>query len=200
MAYDDGGAAINLEMPARVPIVEFSITEYHWELIKVVTHIEVNYGSVDEVLAFDPWETYGSVDKGELTRRFEEHYRRQCEQWPNVVNMTGIYPSLMTGLTFIFGWELLLLAAGTDPAGFGEVTNRYGQTHFLIGNGDTRILLRGTREAIRREVERCISIGKRCPDTSCRYPITFRRTHLSRMHFSIMTYILSSRAVDGRKL
>ena len=321
MPYDDGWAAINLEMPDRIPRVEFSITEYHWELIRAVTRIDVNHGSdddiklkaaqafikawnydiqfghmigreivsakstnmghavyaedgsdfdnditnpfhsVDEVFTFDPWETYGSVDKGDLTRRFEEHYRRQCEQWPNVVNMTGIYPSLITGLTFIFGWELLLLAAGTDPVGFGEVTNRYarwmqqyydalaeadvpviyshddmvwtegaifhpewyrtyvfpnlkrywaplresgkkimfvcdgnytqfaddvagcgnhgfwfeiftdlkvlaeryGQTHFLIGNGDTRILLRGTHESIRREVERCISIGRHCP-------------------------------------
>ena len=37
----------------------------------------------------------------------------------------GIYPSLMSGMIYIFGWDMLLLAAGIDPVGFGEVTNRY---------------------------------------------------------------------------
>jgi len=33
----------------------------------------------------------------------------------------------------------------------------------IIGNADTRILLMGTREEIRTEVERCLSIGRHCP-------------------------------------
>ncbi len=39
----------------------------------------------------------------------------------------------------------------------------YGKTHVFIGNADTRILLSGTRQEIRAEVERCIRIGKDCP-------------------------------------
>ncbi len=39
----------------------------------------------------------------------------------------------------------------------------YGQSHIIIGNADTRVLLTGSREAIRREVERCIDLGKSCP-------------------------------------
>ncbi len=48
----------------------------------------------------------------------------------------------------------------TDMAYFAE---RYGRTHAFIGNADTRILLSGSREAIRAEVERCMRIGKPCP-------------------------------------
>jgi hypothetical protein len=41
MSFSDGWAAINLQMPARVPRVEFSITDYHFELMKRVTGIDV---------------------------------------------------------------------------------------------------------------------------------------------------------------
>ena len=43
------------------------------------------------------------------------------------------------------------------------IADRYGKTHFFIGNADTRILLSGSRDDIRREVERCMAIGKNCP-------------------------------------
>jgi len=320
MSYEDGWAAVNLEMPARVPRTEFD-AHVHWDLVKAVTGIDVgvespdevkgeasrafvrawNYdiflsclighgelgdvrtnmghavyaaGGIDyddqihcpfetpeEVLAFDPWEAYGERDKKELTRRFNEHYRQMCETYPDLVNMTGIYITCVSGLIAMFGWKMLLTAAGLDPEGFGEVTNRYaswmqqyydalaesdvpviyshddivwtsgaifrpdwyrtyvfrnlkryyepliesgkkiifvsdgnytefaddiaacgvhgfffepltdleylaeryGQTHILIGNADTRILLTGTEPQIRAEVERCMSIGKKCP-------------------------------------
>jgi uroporphyrinogen-III decarboxylase len=40
---------------------------------------------------------------------------------------------------------------------------RYGQTHALIGNVDTRALLYGSREEIRAEVARCVDLGRECP-------------------------------------
>ncbi len=43
------------------------------------------------------------------------------------------------------------------------IAERYGRTHFFIGNADTRVLLRADRDAIRAEVERCMAIGKSCP-------------------------------------
>lgn len=43
------------------------------------------------------------------------------------------------------------------------IASRYGKTHFFIGNADTRILLSGSRDDIRAEVERCMRIGKDCP-------------------------------------
>ncbi|MDR3689724.1 MAG: uroporphyrinogen decarboxylase family protein [Fimbriimonas sp.] len=43
------------------------------------------------------------------------------------------------------------------------VAERYGKTHVIVGNADTRILLSGSMDAIEREVARCMSIGKSCP-------------------------------------
>lgn len=44
-----------------------------------------------------------------------------------------------------------------------EIAERFGKTHFFIGNADTRVLLLGTKPQIRAEVERCMNTGKSCP-------------------------------------
>jgi hypothetical protein len=215
----------------------------------------------EEVLSFDPWEGLGAKDQAELTRRFEAHYRANCQRHSFGVNMTGIYVTLISGFIGLFGWDMLLLAAGTDQERFGALANRYaswiqqyfdalaqadvpvvmvhddivwaagpifrpawyreyvfpnyrrffapllesgkkvmfcsdgnftqfvddiatagvhgfvfepltdlayvvakyGQTHVIVGNADTRVLLAGSKEQIRAEVERCITLGRRCP-------------------------------------
>ena len=184
MSYEDGWAAIHLDMPPRVPRTEYSV-EGHWELIRAVTGLAVdldspdeikskaaaafmqawNYGfiwnilisrddfggfytdmghaeyaaggvdrrdtisspfrSPEEVLAFDPWEQFGEIDKWATARRFEEHYRSLCAQYPFGVNMTGVYTTLVSGFIDLFGWDLLLLALGEDPLRFGRLANRY---------------------------------------------------------------------------
>jgi uroporphyrinogen-III decarboxylase len=43
------------------------------------------------------------------------------------------------------------------------IANRYGKTHVFVGNGDTRILLSGSKEEIYQEVKRCMDIGKQYP-------------------------------------
>jgi len=219
------------------------------------------FESPEQVLAFDPLEALGPIDRAGVVEQFESHYRANSAAFPEAVNMTGIYITLVSGLIDLFGWDLLLTAAGTDPDRFGELTNRYslwiqqyfdalasanvpvvmihddmvwtsgaifrpdwyrryvfpnikrqlaplvesgkrimftsdgsytefiddiadcgvhgfvmepttdmaciaeryGRTHVFIGNADTRILLSGTREHIRAEVERCMAIGKPCP-------------------------------------
>lgn len=40
---------------------------------------------------------------------------------------------------------------------------KYGQSHVLIGNVDTTILLNGSKDEIYNEVMRCVNIGKDCP-------------------------------------
>ena len=319
VSYDDGWAAVNLEMPPRVPRTEYSATG-HWELIEAVTGLAVNqdtpdeqcshaqhafmkawnydiswcttigrgefgdlctdmghaeyaaggvdwrdtvhcpFTDVEQVLSFDPAEAYGLIDAAATTNRFEDswnHQRGELDQVPT----TGTYITLVSGLIDIFGWDMLLLACGTDGRRFGEMANRYarwmqqyfdalaaadvptvmihddlvwtsgafihpdwyrkyvfpnykkyfaplresgkriaftsdgnftefiddladtgvdgfcmepttdmayiaeryGRTHFFIGNVDTRILLSGTRAEVRAEVERCMAIGKSCP-------------------------------------
>jgi hypothetical protein len=223
--------------------------------------IHCPYQTPEEVLAFDPWETLGTRDRKTLKRRFEEHYHANGTRNPTGVNMTGIYVTCISGLIDLFGWEMLLLAAGTDVEGLGGLVRRYaswvqqffdalaeanvpvvmvhddivwssgaifhptwyrtyvfpnyrkffqpliesgkrvmfcsdgnftefvddiaatgvhgfvfepltdlelivrkyGKTHVIIGNVDTRILLSGTKARIRAEVERCMSLGKPCP-------------------------------------
>jgi len=43
------------------------------------------------------------------------------------------------------------------------IASRYGKTHVIVGNVDTRVLTFGTREQIKAEVERCMKIGKPLP-------------------------------------
>ena len=215
----------------------------------------------EQVLAFDPWEALPPCDRAKIASDYERHYKANCEANPDCVSMTGIYITLVSGLIDLFGWDLLLTAAGMDPEAFGEVTNRYsswiqqyfdaladadvpvvmihddivwtagaifrpewyrryvfpnykrqfapliesgkvvlytsdgtytefiddvaesgvsgfvmepttdmayvaeryGKTHVFVGNADTRVLLSGTKEQIRAEVERCMAIGKHCP-------------------------------------
>lgn len=81
----------------------------------------------EEVLAFDVMASFGVKDRAELTQRFNENYRKRCEYTPDAVNMTGIYVTLMSGLLELFGWQMLLLAMGTSPAGFGRVADSYAR-------------------------------------------------------------------------
>lgn len=224
-------------------------------------NVNCPFKSPEEVLAFDPWQAYGRRDNAKLVKMFEDHYRQNCQKNPDGVSMTGIYCTLVSGLVEIFGWDMFLMAAGTDPDGFGEVAGRYaswvkqyfdalaradlpivmihddivwtsgpfispdwyrkyvfpnhkklfepilqsgkkltycsdgdysqfiddiadcgvhgfvmepmtdmkyiaekyGKTHYFIGNADTRILLDGSRLDIFSEVQRCMNIGKDCP-------------------------------------
>jgi hypothetical protein len=48
MSLPDGTAAVNLEIPARIPRVEFD-AETHWELVSKVIEIHVHLESPDEV-------------------------------------------------------------------------------------------------------------------------------------------------------
>ena len=204
MSHEDGMAALNLEMPPRVPRTEYSATE-HWPLVGQVTGIEVHHdsppelrgragrafmkawhfdlgwstligggefrdlhtrmghciyadGGVDfdeerscpfpepeDVLAFDPWEAFGPIDRAATTARFEEHYRASHEANPDMVNMTGIYITCLSGLIDLFGWEMLLLAAGVDRPRFGDLTNRYAswilQYYEALADADVPVVM-----------------------------------------------------------
>lgn len=43
------------------------------------------------------------------------------------------------------------------------IAKKYGNTHAFVGNADCRILTYGTFEDIKKEVERCVNIGKEYP-------------------------------------
>ena len=204
MSYQDGMAAINLEMPERVPRTEYSACT-HWELISRVTGITVdqdspeeerirvqqkfmrawNYGlwwntcinhnelgryytdmghanyeaggtdfrqvgqsvfhDEEDVLHFDPMEALGEKDEDELVRRFNQNYRDRSAFADDAVATTGTYITCMSGLIDLFGWDLLLLAAGVDPDGFGEVANRYAgwisQYHRALARSECPVVM-----------------------------------------------------------
>ena len=224
-------------------------------------NIQCPFKTFEGVLAFDPMETYGPINKKDMTKKFNEDFRKNCKNYPDVVNTTGTYITLFSGFIAIFGWDMFLTTGGYDPEGLGKVANRYaawmqqyydalaesdapviyshddivwtsgavfhpewyrkyifpnykkyyapliesgkkviflsdgnytefvddiaqtgvhgfflepltdlkylvenyGQSHVIIGNADTRILLMGTKSEIRQEVERCMNLGKNCP-------------------------------------
>ena len=204
MSLEDGLAALNLDMPLRVPRTEYS-ADGHWELVTAVTGMKVNHRSLDEVklaarqamikvwnydlmwstliggsefkdirthmghcvyaaggsdfdtvrsspfsdpeevLAFDPWEAFGTIDHGATVKRFERHYEDSCRKFPDVVNMTGVYITCISGLIDLFGWEMLLLAAGTDAKAFGDLTNRYSswilQYYHALADADVPVVM-----------------------------------------------------------
>ena len=217
------------------------------------------FTDLEEIFNLDMEEEYGPLDfkaDREKCQEFVEH-TRGC----NYVTSGGIYKSIVSFAIAAFGWENLLLAAGTDPERFGEMLNRwadyimtdieawaasdldfflmhddmvwtegaifhpefyrtyvfpnfkrywdcirdsgkkvlfcsdgdftefiddlaaagaegfifepltslekvvekYGKTHVIMGNADTRILTFGTPEAVRAEVKRCMDLGRDCP-------------------------------------
>lgn len=202
MSYEDGWAAVNLEMPPRVPRYEPSAEWYHIPLINAATGLNISldssveerqaaaaefvrawdYGimlackspdlsakntsmghaeyaldgvdfydklycpfkSVEEVYNLDFYEVYGTLDHTELVESYTAHYRDMCETFTDCVNMSGIYATLMSGMIEIFGWDMLLTAAGTDPVRFGEVVNRYAewnlQHYRALGESETSVV------------------------------------------------------------
>jgi len=79
----------------------------------------------EDAFNFDLYEKIGEIDINYWTEEFNKHYQNQQNFYSDIVNMSGIYTTCMSGLIAIFGWDLLLNCAGTDPKRFGEFTNKY---------------------------------------------------------------------------
>lgn len=216
----------------------------------------------DEVLEFDASKEYGLPDISERTKFFQTAWDEYRSHFPDVVIPGGYYKTIVSGAIQIFGWEMLLMAAGIDQKTFGEdvlegifkvtqaninawaetnieyfishddmvwtqgaifkpefyreyifprykelwkplkdkgikvifisdanytefvddiadagadgfmlepmtsleyIAEKYGKTHVIVGNADTRILTWGTKDQIKTEVERCMKAGRDCP-------------------------------------
>jgi hypothetical protein len=206
MAFEDGWAAMNLEMPSRVPRTEYS-AQQHYELVSAVTGISVGvdstpeekskaskafagsdawnfdltwstligrgdlgqyatsmghavyaaggtdyntdiheaFASPEEALTFQPMDKLPTHDHGELVRRFEAHYQANKANNPETVNMTGTYITCVSGLIDLFGWDMLLTAAGIDQEAFGALTNRYAawmqQYYDALADADVPVVM-----------------------------------------------------------
>ena len=78
-----------------------------------------------DALAFNPMETFGLRDKTIVMNSINLDYNRKLVLMPDLVNMTGIYVTCMSGLIDLLGWDMLLYSAGLDSNAFGELMNRY---------------------------------------------------------------------------
>lgn len=81
----------------------------------------------EDVLAFRPEEQLPFPGQAVAVERFNQHYQSNLLAHPQSVAMTGIYVTCISGLIDLFGWDLLLEAAGDDPGRMGALTNEYCQ-------------------------------------------------------------------------
>lgn len=68
----------------------------------------VLFKDVDEALALDCTKFYGEFDQSELIATYEREYEAMCRDYPDTVNMGGVYITLVSGLTYVYGWEMFL--------------------------------------------------------------------------------------------
>jgi len=108
-------------------------------------HIYCPFKDEEEAFDFDLYEKAGGIDINYWTEEFNRHYINQQHFYSDIVNMSGVYTTCMSGLIAIFGWDLLLNCAGTDPKRFGELTNRYcdwtGQYFTALAKSDVPVVM-----------------------------------------------------------
>ncbi len=99
----------------------------------------------EDVFDFDPMAFYGPIDKRAVLDKFNNSYKSLCTDFPDLVNMTGIYVTCMSGLIAMLGWDTLLSAAGLDHNKFGEFANRYCawvQQYFnVLAESDAKVVM-----------------------------------------------------------
>lgn len=85
------------------------------------------FATPEEALAFDPVEAFGQLDHAKLVADFNTYYAAAIRRGPIGVGMTGIYTTMLSAFIAIYGWDMLLLAAGVDQKQLGTIANRYAQ-------------------------------------------------------------------------
>ena len=74
----------------------------------------------EEVLSFDAVKEYGLPETSERTNYFREVHQKQQETYPDMLSTGGYYKTLVSGCIQTFGWDMFLMAVGTDPERFGK--------------------------------------------------------------------------------
>ena len=90
---------------------------------------ESPFADLEEIFRLDPFEEYRAVDHKRQAAKYQAWYDEARKgDW---VVPGGLYRSVVSYAIAAFGWENLLLAAGTDAERFGEVLNRWAD--YLMG-------------------------------------------------------------------
>ncbi len=85
------------------------------------------FADIEDLYALDPCKEYKEFEQAELIRLFEQKYSEAEAEFPEMVNMSGVYISMFSGLIDIFGWESLLLGIGYDEKKFAKIIDGYYQ-------------------------------------------------------------------------
>jgi len=81
------------------------------------------FTDLEEVYRLDPFEEYGRVDHRRQVAEYQAWYDA-ARKGTGVIS-GGTYKSVISFAIDAFGWDNLLLAAGTDPERFGAVLDRW---------------------------------------------------------------------------
>ena len=83
------------------------------------------FQTVEEVLAFDAVAEYGLLDFDALVAYYEKNYQDGQRANSELIFPGGYYKTLVSACIQTFGWDMFLLAVGSDPAGFGKVLDGF---------------------------------------------------------------------------
>jgi len=83
------------------------------------------FKTVEEALQLDVLEQFGTEASQTIVDRIEKRYGAMRDEWSECVTTAGVYHTMFSGLIAIFGWEMLLLAGGSDPDRFSRVVDSY---------------------------------------------------------------------------
>lgn len=81
------------------------------------------FSDLEEIYNLDPVAEYGRVNEREQAERYQAWWN-EARKGDYVIS-GGTYRSVVSFAIAAFGWENLLLAAGTDQQRFGETLNRW---------------------------------------------------------------------------
>jgi hypothetical protein len=83
------------------------------------------FTTVDEALALDINARFTNPPQSQIDRACEQAYQHALQKPADLLVTGGIYHTLFSGLIDIFGWEMLLMAAGTDEKRFASIVAAY---------------------------------------------------------------------------
>ncbi|MGB9587520.1 MAG: uroporphyrinogen decarboxylase family protein [Armatimonadota bacterium] len=79
------------------------------------------FQAVDEVLSLDPIAEIGVPDIKERAAYFQEAYLAGQAAYPGQIFTAGYYKTLFSACIHVFGWEMFLSSAASDPEQFDRV-------------------------------------------------------------------------------
>lgn len=111
---------------AGIPVTKLGHAEFAGDGADYDAAVQFAFEDPDEAVKLDP-ATFRTLDEKELIARFESSWQEGVEECGQLVNMSGTYVTLFSGLIAIYGIEMLLLLLGLYPEETGEIAAKYSR-------------------------------------------------------------------------